>query len=311
MCWRGWTTATSRCGRANGLDVADRFRRVALDLGRGLRTFSRAWSTARCAPSTRPGVPRFQLLQNGKGTLVYYLFDVLEVEGRSYVGRPFDERRAELERIVDERAPTIRLSRAFDDGEALLEQTGAAGPRRHHLEAPRGEVRGRPPQQRLAEGQAPRQRRVRDRRVPAGAGPPQPPRLAGAGGAGRHRSHLRRPGRRRAQRGRHRRAARGHRRARCRRAADHGCPPRPPSAPRPRRLVQAHACAAAWSSPSGRTTAASARRCSRGSSPGRRSRRIRTRTCRRRDRLTRGAAQQRRSRGRGQRVRGHRQIARP
>ena len=110
----------------NGLDVADRFRRVALDLGRGLRTFTCVVDGVVCAVD-EAGVPRFQLLQNGKGTLVYYLFDVLEVEGRSYVGRPFDERRAELERIVDERAPTIRLSRAFDDGEALLEQTGAAG----------------------------------------------------------------------------------------------------------------------------------------------------------------------------------------
>ncbi len=110
----------------NGLNVADRFRRVALDLGRGLRTFSCVVDGEVCAVDEQ-GVPRFQLLQNGKGTLVYYLFDVLEVEGESYVGRTFDERRAELERLVDERAPTIRLSRAFDDGDALLEQTGAGG----------------------------------------------------------------------------------------------------------------------------------------------------------------------------------------
>ena len=110
----------------NGLDVGDRFRRVALDLGRGLRTFSCVVDGEVCAVD-EAGVPRFQLLQNGKGTLVYYLFDVLEIEGRSLVGHTFDERRAELERLVDERAPTIRLSRTFDDGEALLEQTGAGG----------------------------------------------------------------------------------------------------------------------------------------------------------------------------------------
>ena len=110
----------------NGLDVADRFRRVALDLGRGLRTFSCVVDGEVCAVD-EGGVPRFQLLQSGKGTLVYYLFDVLEVEGRSLVGLPFDERRDELERLVDERAPTIRLSRAFDDGDALLEQTAAGG----------------------------------------------------------------------------------------------------------------------------------------------------------------------------------------
>jgi bifunctional non-homologous end joining protein LigD len=110
----------------NGLDVADRFRRVALDLGRGLRTFSCVVDGEVCAVDEQ-GVPRFQLLQSGKGTLVYYLFDVLEVERRRLVDAPLDERRAALERLVDERGPTIRLSRAFDDGEALLEQTGAGG----------------------------------------------------------------------------------------------------------------------------------------------------------------------------------------
>jgi bifunctional non-homologous end joining protein LigD len=110
----------------NGLDVTDRFRRVTLDLGRGLRTFSCVVDGEVCAVDSS-GVPHFQLLQSGGGTLVYYLFDVLEVERRPYIGRTFDERRAELERLVDERAPTIRLSRAFDDGEALLRQTGASG----------------------------------------------------------------------------------------------------------------------------------------------------------------------------------------
>jgi bifunctional non-homologous end joining protein LigD len=110
----------------NGLDVADRFRRVALDLGRGLRTFTCVVDGEVCAVDDA-GVPRFQLLQSGKGTLVYYVFDLLEVEGEVYVARTFDERRAELERLVDERARTIRLSRAFEDGEALLRQTAASG----------------------------------------------------------------------------------------------------------------------------------------------------------------------------------------
>ena len=73
------------------------------------------------------GAPRFQLLQQGKGTLAYYLFDVLELERASLVKRPLEERRAELERLVDERAGLVRLSRAFDDGAGLLEQSRAAG----------------------------------------------------------------------------------------------------------------------------------------------------------------------------------------
>ena len=69
----------------NGLDVTDRFRAVATALGRGLRTFSCVVDGEVCALD-EAGVPRFQLLQQGKGTLAYYLFDVLEVERRSLVG---------------------------------------------------------------------------------------------------------------------------------------------------------------------------------------------------------------------------------
>jgi len=110
----------------NGLDVTERFRTVAAALGRGLRTFSCVVDGEVCALDEH-GVPRFQLLQQGKGTLAYYLFDVLELERAPLVSQPLEERRAELERLVDERADPIRLSRAFDDGAGLLEQSREAG----------------------------------------------------------------------------------------------------------------------------------------------------------------------------------------
>jgi bifunctional non-homologous end joining protein LigD len=111
---------------AGGDDVTTRFRRVALDLGRGLRTFSCVVDGEVCAVDSQ-GVPRSELLDGRKATYQYYLFDLLEVEGASFVRRPLDERRAELERLVDERAPTVRLSHAFTDGPALLEQARASG----------------------------------------------------------------------------------------------------------------------------------------------------------------------------------------
>ena len=58
-------------------------------------------------------------MQQGSGALVYYLFDLLELEGEPLVGLPLTERRGRLEALVDENA-TVKLSPVFDDGEALL-----------------------------------------------------------------------------------------------------------------------------------------------------------------------------------------------
>src|SRR5207249_1552089 len=52
--------------------------------------------------------------------LVYYVFDVLEVEGEPLVDLPLVERRKRLEQLLDKRNRTVRLSEAFDDGVALL-----------------------------------------------------------------------------------------------------------------------------------------------------------------------------------------------
>src|SRR5207245_136457 len=68
------------------------------------------------------GRSSFSAMQQGKaGTpLVYYVFDVLEVEGEPLVDLPLVERRKRLEQLLDKRNRTVRLSEAFDDGEALL-----------------------------------------------------------------------------------------------------------------------------------------------------------------------------------------------
>ncbi len=52
--------------------------------------------------------------------LVYYVFDLLEVEGEPLVDLPIEERRARLEELLDKRYRMVRISEFFDDGHALL-----------------------------------------------------------------------------------------------------------------------------------------------------------------------------------------------
>src|SRR6266508_1433095 len=78
------------------------------------------------------GRPSFSAMQQGKrGTpIVYYVFDLLEVEGEPIVDLPLEERRKRLEKLLDKRNKTVRFSEGFDDGNALLsaaEQQGLEG----------------------------------------------------------------------------------------------------------------------------------------------------------------------------------------
>ena len=61
-------------------------------------------------------------MQQGKaGTpIVYFVFDLLEVEGEPIVDLPLEERRERLEKLLDKRNKTVRFSETFEDGESLL-----------------------------------------------------------------------------------------------------------------------------------------------------------------------------------------------
>ena len=65
------------------------------------------------------GKSSFSLMQQGKGRLVYYAFDVLEIDGEPELRRPLEERRRLLEGLLDRRSQTVRISETFADGEAL------------------------------------------------------------------------------------------------------------------------------------------------------------------------------------------------
>jgi bifunctional non-homologous end joining protein LigD len=111
----GEATLTSR----NGNDLTERFRDAARAAERGLRTAD-AVVDAEIAALDESGRSSFSLLQQGAGTLVLVVFDVLEVDGEQVVHEPLFERRKRLEALVDRARGGIVVSPQFDDGRALL-----------------------------------------------------------------------------------------------------------------------------------------------------------------------------------------------
>ena len=59
-------------------------------------------------------------MQQGAGTLVYYVFDLLEQDGEPLVDLPLTERRRRLKKLLG-RSSSVQFTDTFDDGEALLE----------------------------------------------------------------------------------------------------------------------------------------------------------------------------------------------
>ena len=183
-------------------DYTERFENVSKELVKALKTPDCVVDGEVCALDEE-GRPSFSAMQQGKsGTpIVYYLFDLLEVEGEPIIDLPLEERRKRLEKLLDKRNKTVRFSESFDDGEALLAAAERAGARRDHGQAPRLAV---PPGQalaRLAEDQGPRPPGVRDRRLHARQGPARGnARVARARDVRRRRARLRRKRRHRLQR---------------------------------------------------------------------------------------------------------------
>jgi len=106
----------------NGNDLTGRFSHVAKEIAKAVKTPDCVLDGEVCALD-ESGRSSFSAMQQGKaGTpLVYYVFDLLEVEGEALVDLPLVERRKRLEKLLDRRNRTVRLSESFDDGQALLQ----------------------------------------------------------------------------------------------------------------------------------------------------------------------------------------------
>ena len=110
----GEVTFTSR----NGNDLTGRFRDVARAAASAITTSDAVLDGEICALDDR-GRSRFSLLQEGTGTPVLMLFDLLEVDSAPIVDEPLRERRRRLEQVVGDGAGVV-VSPQFDDGPALL-----------------------------------------------------------------------------------------------------------------------------------------------------------------------------------------------
>jgi bifunctional non-homologous end joining protein LigD len=108
----------ARLTSRRGNDLTERFAVVARALERAVRTSDCVLDGEVCALDDR-GRSSFSVMQQGSGPLVYYVFDVLEVEGTPLVDLPLAERRERLAALLPSRSDTLRLSEAFEDGEAL------------------------------------------------------------------------------------------------------------------------------------------------------------------------------------------------
>jgi bifunctional non-homologous end joining protein LigD len=102
-----------------GNDLTERFPGVAKEVGRAVKTPSCVLDGEVCALDDQ-GRASFSEMQKGAQSLVYYVFDLLELEGEPLLDKPLSERRARLEKLLDRRNKVVRFSEAFDDGEALL-----------------------------------------------------------------------------------------------------------------------------------------------------------------------------------------------
>ncbi len=142
---QGEATLTSRKGN----DLTARFEQVAKEIAKAVKTPDCVLDGEVCALD-ESGRSSFSAMQQGKaGTpLVFYVFDLLELEGEPLVDLPLVERRKRLEQLLDKRNRTVRLSETFDDGAALLQAATE-----QHLEG----IMAKRPDSRYAQG-----RRTRD-----------------------------------------------------------------------------------------------------------------------------------------------------
>ena len=120
----GTATLVSR----NGNDLTDRFQQVAKAIEKAVRTPDCVLDGEVCALDEQ-GRSSFSAMQQAASEtpIVYYVFDVLEIDGEPVVDLPLTERRKRLEKLLDRRNPTVRLSETFDDGKALLEAAKKQG----------------------------------------------------------------------------------------------------------------------------------------------------------------------------------------
>jgi bifunctional non-homologous end joining protein LigD len=108
----------------NENDLTERFDEIAKAVVKATKSPNAVLDGEVCALDER-GRSSFSAMQRGTGVLVYYVFDLLELDGEPLVELPLHERRARLEALLDRRSRTVRISEGFADGAALFEAAAA------------------------------------------------------------------------------------------------------------------------------------------------------------------------------------------
>jgi bifunctional non-homologous end joining protein LigD len=102
----------------NGNDLTERFKDVARAAALAIRSSDAVLDGEICFLD-ETGRSSFSLLQEGGGTGVLVLFDLLELESEPLVDEPLVERRRRLQSLIG-RSSAVLVSPQFDDGHALL-----------------------------------------------------------------------------------------------------------------------------------------------------------------------------------------------
>jgi bifunctional non-homologous end joining protein LigD len=103
----------------NDNDLTGRFPEAAKAIAKAVKSPNAVLDgeIVRIDPSGRSS---FSELQQGSGPLVYYAFDLLELDGQPRVQLPLLERKSLLRELLDKRVTSVGFSEGFDDGAALF-----------------------------------------------------------------------------------------------------------------------------------------------------------------------------------------------
>jgi bifunctional non-homologous end joining protein LigD len=104
----------------NGNSLTERFPGIAKDVAKATKSPNAVLDGEICRVNAETGRATFSELQQGSGVLVYYAFDLLELDGTTLVDEPLEERRERLRSLLDARTTTVSFSESFDDGDALF-----------------------------------------------------------------------------------------------------------------------------------------------------------------------------------------------
>jgi bifunctional non-homologous end joining protein LigD len=110
----------------NEIDLTERFAEIARQALPATKSPSAVLDGEICRldPSGRSS---FSELQQGDGPLVFYAFDLLELDGEPMIDLPLTERKQRLRALLDDGNRSVLFSDDFDDGEALLAAAAERG----------------------------------------------------------------------------------------------------------------------------------------------------------------------------------------